>query len=238
MDRGTNMQLPKPTDYARLPWLNPIRSRMNLRTYQSRHWDPLPERFVFMPLHVQPESSVDVMGREWRDQAYTAVVLADALAGTGITVAVKEHANFMWRRDPDFWPVLDRHPGVACVDPHGDSRQMARDAVFTLTATGTVGLEAGLMGRPVVSGAAMPWTELGNIAYLERPDDLTEFVAERGWEHLHESPQRIADWFAEDYVRNSWLGNVLDPPRVPEVLEPDNLRRLGAAFAEAAATLR
>ncbi|EWT01123.1 hypothetical protein N865_11375 [Intrasporangium oryzae NRRL B-24470] len=238
VDRGGNLQLPRPSDYARLPWLNPVKARLNLREYQSRRWDPLPEKFVFLPLQVQPESSADVMGQDWRDQAYTARVLADALAPLGIGVAVKEHAHFMWRRDPDYWPQFDVHPGIATVDPFADSRELMKQAVFTVTATGTVGLEAGLLGLPVVTGARMPWSGLGNVEHLATPDDLTDFVARRGWESLREDQARIDEWFVHDYVRNSWEGLVLDPPRVPAVLEPDNIRKVGAALGEAAASLR
>jgi hypothetical protein len=237
LDRGANLQLPRPTDYARLPWLNPVKARLNLREYRTRRWDPLPERFVFLPLQVQPESSIDVMGQGWRDQAYTARVLADALAPLGIGVAVKEHAHFMWRRDPDYWPQFDLHPNIATVDPFADSRELMRQAVFTVTATGTVGLEAGLLGLPVVTGAPMPWSALDNVALLDSPDDLPDFIERRGWEDLHKDQSRIDAWFAHEYVRNSWEGLVLDPPRVPAVLEPENIRRIGAAFEEAASTL-
>lgn len=236
-DRGANLQLPKPSDYARLPWLNPAKARLNLREYRERRWDPLPERYVFMPLHVQPESSADVMGQEWRDQAYTARVLADALAPLDITVAVKEHANFIWRRDLDYWPPFDAHPNIAAIDPHSDSRELMQHAVFTVTATGTVGLEAGLAGLPVVTGARMPWSSLANVAHLPVPDDLTAFVADRGWESLPADRREIDRWFVEEYVRHSWEGVVIDPPRAPHVLDPANVARVGAALAEAAASL-
>ncbi|HET7476234.1 MAG TPA: hypothetical protein VFJ97_09480 [Dermatophilaceae bacterium] len=237
VDRGRNLQLPRPSDYPRLAWLNPLKARRNLWEHGRRKWDDVPQRYVFMPLHVQPESSVDVMGQDWRDQPYTARTLADALVGTGITLAVKEHAHFIWRRDPDFWPPFDSHPNIALVSPHLGSGELAAGAVFTLTATGTVGLEGGLRGQPVVSGAQMPWTALGNVAHLARPDDLPEFVATRGWERLHEERERIDDWFVRDYARHSWPGVVLDPPRFPQVLERDNIRTVGRAFAEAIATI-
>ncbi len=237
IDRGANLQLPRPTDYARLPWLNPVKARMNLREYRTRRWDPVPERFVFLPLQVQPESSADVMGQEWRDQAYTARVLADALAPFDIGVAVKEHAHFMWRRDPDYWPQFDVHPNIATIDPFADSRELMKQAAFTVTATGTVGLEAGLLGLPVVTGADMPWSSLPNVATLASPDDLSDFVADRAWESLRADEKEIDDWFVDRYVRNSWEGLVLDPPRVPAVLEPDNIRKVGGAFAEAARSL-
>ena len=238
VERGHNLQLPRPVDYARLAWLNPLQARLNLRSHARRTWDPVPERYVFMPLHVQPESSVDVMGQEWRDQPYTARVLADALAEHGIRLAVKEHAHFAWRRDPDFWPPFDAHPNIASVDPTSDSGALAAGAEFTVTATGTVGLECGLRGQRVVSGAPMPWTELGNVAQLDHPDDLTEFVARRAWEDLEADPERIEHWFAHEYARHSWPGVVLDPPRFPEVLEPANIRQVGAALAEVVTSMQ
>jgi hypothetical protein len=110
-------------------------------------------------------------------------------------------------------------------------------ALFTVTATGTVGLEAALLGLPVVTGAPMPWSELGSVAHLTDPDELPGFIERRGWEELHEDRASIDEWFAHRYVRNSWPGLVLDPPRVPEVLSAENIRRVGEAFAEAAGTL-
>lgn len=237
LDRGANLQLPRASDYARLPWLNPVKARLNMREYRARRWDPVPERFVFLPLHVQPESSADVMGQHWRDQAYTARVLADALEPLDIPVAVKEHANFIWRRDPDYWPQFDAHPSIAAVDPFADSRELMRQAVFTVTATGTVGLEAALLGLPVVVGARMPWSGLASVAHLAEPDDLTAFVGDRGWESLRPDRAATEDWFVNHYVRHSWEGLVIDPPRAPSVLEPANIRRVGRALAEAAASL-
>jgi hypothetical protein len=237
LERGRNLQLPRPLDYTRLAWLNPAKARLNMRSHARRQWDPVPARYVFMPLHVQPESSVDVMGQEWRDQPYTARVLADALAEHGIRLVVKEHAHFAWRRDPDFWPPFDQHPNIVSVDPGSDSGALAAGAEFTVTATGTVGLECGLRGQRVVSGAAMPWTVLGNVAQLDHPDDLVEFVHDRRWLDLHESSERIEHWFAHDYARHSWPGVVLDPPRFPEVLAPQNIAQVGQAFAEVATSM-
>jgi hypothetical protein len=143
----------------------------------------------------------------------------------------------MWRRDPDYWPQFDVHPNIATIDPFADSRELMQAAVFTVTATGTVGLEAGLLGLPVITGAEMPWSGLGNVLRLAAPDDLVGFVEARGWEGLRATQAEIDEWFVHSYVRNSWEGLVLDPPRVPAVLEPANIRRVGGAFAEAADTL-
>ncbi len=76
----------------------------------------------------------------------------------------------------------------------------------------------------------MPWSGLGNVARLACPDDLTPFVEQRGWESLRADQASIDEWFVHDYVRNSWEGLVLDPPRVPAVLEPDNIRKVGGAL--------
>ena len=148
------------------------------------------------------------------------------LAPLGIGVAVKEHAHFMWRRDPDYWPQFDVHPNIATIDPFADSRELMQQAVFTVTATGTVGLEAGLLGLPVVTGAEMPWSGLGNVRRLDTPDDLTD-VRRRprlGGAAGRRRP-RSTSGSSTAYVRNSWEGLVLDPPRVPAVLEPANIRR-------------
>jgi hypothetical protein len=239
LDRGRNLQLPRPMDYWRLPWLNPLRGRRNLAIYKNREWAPTPPDgpYAFYPLHVQPESSVDVWAPPWRDQSYAACRMADALATQGVALVVKEHAHFMWRRDPDFWTDIDAHPNIVTLDPHADSREVSQGAVFSFTATGTVGLEGALQGLRVVSGARMPWTVLGNVAHVPTPDAVAPFVARRGWEDLREDPDRITQWYADEYLPHSWPGVALDPPRAPQVLEKDNIASFGRAFAEAAASV-
>ncbi len=235
VDRGANLQLPTVRDYTRLPWLNVVRGRRNIARYRDRAWQPKPTGpYVLFPFHVQPESTVDVQAPEWRDQAHAALHMADALARRGVTLVVKEHSNFIWRRDPSFWVGLDAHPNVVPVDPTSNTAELMADALWTFTPTGTAGLEAALRGLRVVMGAPMSWTALPNVAHAGDPVALDAFIDAAGWETLRADPAETERWFRDVYLANSWPGVALDPPRFPAVMEPANLKLFGVAYAEAA----
>ncbi|MFD4993433.1 hypothetical protein ACFWH7_05740 [Cellulosimicrobium cellulans] len=238
LEHGKNLQLPQVRDYVHLPWLNVVRGRMNLRHYRTREWDAAPTgRYVLFPFHVQPESSVDVIAPEWRDQVHAAVRLADALEPHGIQLVVKEHQNFIWRRDPSFWEQLDAHRNIAAVDPTSNTTELAVGAEFTFTPTGTAGLEGAVRGQRVVMGAAMPWTVLPNVALVRDGDAMAEFVAGRGWETLAPDRAALRTWWHDVHLANSYPGVALDPPRFPAVMSPENLRGFGEAYAEAASVV-
>ncbi len=201
---------------------------------QPREGSPQPSRVsdrgVGMPcrrrscscrLHVQPESSVDVMGRRWRDQAYTASVLADALDGAGHRACRQGARALHVATRPRLLATVRRCTRTSpTIDPFADSRELAGSRVHRdRYRHGRTG--GALLGLPAVTGAKMPWAHLGNVAHIPQPDDLPRFVAsERGWDSLREYQGRIDEWFVDQYVAQSWEGLVLDPPRVPAVLEP------------------
>jgi hypothetical protein len=235
LERGTNLQLPQVRDYLHLPWLNVARGRMNLRHYRARRWDAAPTgRYVLFPFHVQPESSVDVIAPEWRDQVHAAVRMADALARHGIQLVVKEHQNFIWRRDPSFWAQLDAHPNVVAVDPTSSTDELAAGAEFVFTPTGTAGLEAAVRSQRVVMGSAMPWTVLPNVAHVPDGAAMDEFISSRGWDDLAPDREVLRTWWHDVHLANSYPGVALDPPRFPAVMEPENLEGFGRAYADAA----
>ncbi len=72
---------------------------------------------------------------------------------------------------------------------------------------------------------------------VPRPDDLTDFVARRGWEDLHEDRAVIDEWFAERLRAQLVGGQRARPAAHPAVLEPDNIEVVGGALAEAAASI-
>jgi hypothetical protein len=135
-------------------------------------------RYAYYPLHVDPEASTMVLTPMVTNQLAVIETLAKALP-VDMNLVVKEHIPMMGRRPPGFYETLSGMPGVALVSPFSDQYELIRGAALTCTITGTAGLEAIILGRPVVLFGDAPYSVLNQ-----------GFVKATSWLDL---PQRVAE---------------------------------------------
>ena len=155
----------------------------------------------------------------------------------GYRLVVKEHPAMYGLRPLAVYRALRWRPGLTLLHPAVDSRSLIAGAALVVTVTGTVGLEAYLMGKPTLAfGRSF-------FAHLCRPapalsalgDAMSELIAT--YEPPDEAAKeaaiaRLMNIGADFSINDPWLG--------PSVLSPDNiaaaraylwrhLARLGAA---------
>ena len=214
-------------EHVNLPWGNRFRRSGNARRVADFPWRPLPSGpFVLYPLHVQPEATVDNFAGGWRDQVETCNTLAAELREHGVSLVVKDHPNFLWNRPPAFHAAFG--PEVALVDPALATGELIKRAETTFTVSGTVSLECGLQGRPAVLVAPLPWSELPTVRVAPSRAQLTQVLLESA--RLTPDPDAVQRWY-ERYWANTWPGLILDPTKVPGILDPDNVGHLAQALA-------
>jgi hypothetical protein len=109
----------------------------------------LPDKFVFYGLHMTPESSINALEPYYVDQLRPIDALLLALP-PGHSLVVKEHPAMFGMRPDSFYRELRRRPGLVLVHPDYDTRVLIARAAVVATVTGTVGLEAYLLGKPCV----------------------------------------------------------------------------------------
>jgi hypothetical protein len=151
--------------------LNLIQADLFLKTYR----EPGTRPYVYFGLHRQPESSVDVVGAFFSDQAGFVRTLARSLPA-GHDLLVKLHAS-----DADGWPLsfyrtLEALPGVRLIDPVADSRRLLRDAALTITNSGTMAYEAGLLGLPAITFSKLHFNQLPSVHYCDSPVALPALI--------------------------------------------------------------
>lgn len=134
-------------------------------------------RFVYVPLHMQPEMTTSMLGGVYRDQALMIEHLSDILPDD-VWIYVKENPKQMaWGRGPMFFHRLKRIPRVVMV-PSFTSTHALRDASDCVaTVTGTPGWEALSRGKPVIAFGYPEYRMLPGVTEF-RPDlDYADVLA-------------------------------------------------------------
>lgn len=151
--------------YKRTPkWRDPFAKFFNVRSLKYfEHMAGIPqgslnleEKFVYFPLHLQPEMTTSALGGVFVDQALAIEILSNMLP-SNVIVYVKENPKQMgFMRGPTFFHRIMRLNNVKIIPDYIDSHELIKRSVFVATITGTAGWEALAVGKPVLVFGT-PW---------------------------------------------------------------------------------
>ena len=119
------------------------------RLAKGRSKDLVGRRFVFFPLHEEPESILTIGAPERINQLAVIAAIARDLPA-GVILAVKETMFGVGRRPSEFYQQIADFKNVVLLDVAEQGLEVARAADAVVTIRGTVGQEAAILGRPVV----------------------------------------------------------------------------------------
>jgi hypothetical protein len=157
------------------------------------------KKFVYFPLHYQPERTTNPEGGEYYDQ-FQALAKLRSILDDDVGIYIKEHPSQFWpnrsggcARNKDYYRNLNSIDGICFVDTAYDSFELIDNSLLVATITGTVGVESIARGKPVLVFGD-PWYKgipgsvhideiqdaKGLDRFLSRPitglnDDLVEF---------------------------------------------------------------
>jgi hypothetical protein len=139
-------------------YLRPGRFVSNFATQQARRavisrlYDDVPaERpFVYFPLHVTDDFKIKRLIPHCSDQAYLIEQLSDALP-QGHDLVLKEHPVSIGRNPASMLRRLVARENVRLVDPYTSSHDLIERSAAVAVIGSTVGLEALLHGKPVLT---------------------------------------------------------------------------------------
>jgi len=161
--------------YGRLPdWRDPFAKFFHtnelayfeyLAQFENKSVD-LNQKYIYVPLHNQPEMSTSALGGIFRDQALLIEALARDLP-TDWKIFVKENPRQgAYARGPMFFHRLKRIPSVEIMPSNANTHALSKNAQFVASVTGTVGWEAIRQGTPaMVFGAAWYGSLEGVVHY-------------------------------------------------------------------------
>ena len=105
---------------------------------------------VYYPLQIEPESTL-MLESQMCDNQLTAIDwLAKTLPG-GWLLVVKEHPGATAPRPAGFWTQVSGYPNVVVASVMEDSAAIVERARAVAALNGTVGLQAAVSGKPVIS---------------------------------------------------------------------------------------
>ena len=135
-------------------WIQPLKAAytsLRLRDNLIRQEQLANQRcFAFYPLHFEPEVSLQVFGRPFQNQIEVIRNLAASLP-CGMVVLVKEHPRALGFRPYGYYVKLLEIPNVRLVDPLLPTVAVIRRSSLVAVVSGSTGLEAAVMGKPVIT---------------------------------------------------------------------------------------
>ena len=185
-------------------------------------------RIAYFPLHVQPESSIDVMGSYYSDQLKLIKDIRRALP-FDTTLVIKEHPNFLDMNKSGFFRRLRRIPNVKLIRHDASTFDVLQRAAIVFTVTGTSAYEASLLGIPAVTFCPMFFSGLSSVRTCADINQLKDLVSEllNDFKRDYQADCR----FMARLIGNSYPALWDNPLRSPQALSDDNLRRLNYAFS-------
>jgi hypothetical protein len=174
-------------DTIRAPWRLPATA---LRYYYERRYRitasrimDVPgdgDRFVYVPLHMQPELTSSGMGGphgRYADQAALIEQLSQWLP-KDVWIYVKDNPKqTSMQRGPLFYRRLAALPNVRLIRGDFPSRSLIAKSIGVATTTGTAGWEALFMGKPVLAFGNAWYLGFPGVSVFDPDRNAAEWVA-------------------------------------------------------------
>ncbi len=149
----------------------------------------LPERFIFMPFQVDLDSQVRLFSPWVRNMRELFAVAQALTQATGLPVVCKEHPS-----SRSVYPDLHTQVSPQLFFANGNATQALIEAcTLVVTLNSTVGLEALLLGKPVLTLGQAFFNIAGLVMHA---DSLDEAIA-----HV----QRYPNWPLDESLRHAFL---------------------------------
>jgi hypothetical protein len=128
------------------------------RLIDRRSFSDIPKRrkYVYFPLHVDPEASTMVMSPSHTDQLSIIEALAKS-APSEMIVVVKEHLPMLGRRPRGFYKRISQMPRVALVGPEKNGIALIKNSSIVAVITGTAVWEAIMLQIPALVIGESPY---------------------------------------------------------------------------------
>lgn len=150
-----------------------------VRGYHDLYYEPKPdEKFAFFPLHCEPEVALLQIAPFYTDQLHLIRQIARSLP-ISYKLFVKEHPAMLNYRSRKYYRELLAIPNVRLVSPYVKSNDLVRSANLVCIITSTVGWEATLLRRPVITFGHVYFNKLSFVKNCRDIEQLPFLIKEQ-----------------------------------------------------------
>lgn len=118
--------------------------------------------YVYFPLHYEPEKTTNPDGGIFHDQ-FLALVKLRKFIPENVHIIVKEHPSQLYKkmngsrgRSSLFYKSIKNLKRVKIIDPNYNSKKLIKNSLLTVTITGSVAIEASILGKKALT-FGNPW---------------------------------------------------------------------------------
>lgn len=163
-------------------------------------------KYVYFPLHLQPEMTTATLGGIYSNQLLAIERLSKIIPEEWV-IYVKEHPwqkDYRWR-GKYFYERLSRISKVRCINKNISSEEMINNAQFVSTVTGTAGYEAICKGVPALVFGKVWYRDLPGVSIYN--DDLknTDIIKHFSITDLEFSMKKLSKNFLPGIVNGDFL---------------------------------
>lgn len=145
------------------------------------------EKFVYMPLHLIPESSTSVLGAYYINELANIEQVSKSLP-LGTYLHVKEHQSMVGERPISFYRKVNSLPNVKMISINyfKDPKPLIENSVGVVTVTGSAAYEAALLGKKSIVFGYVNFSVIDGISRLNSYEDLPVTIGDFGAiENIH-----------------------------------------------------
>jgi len=153
------------------------RNKRILEQFPYYPFDKL-KKFIYTPLQVQPEMTIDVMGPYFNNQIETIRQISQSLPDD-YTLVVKEHPEGVGRRGPSYMEKISRTPNVKLIDYRIPTENILAKAAMVISTSSTTNAEAAFYKKPAIQLGNLGTTlKLPNVFHHTDMTTLTKKIKE------------------------------------------------------------
>lgn len=182
------------------------------------------KKFVYFSLHFEPERTTNPDGGRFHNQ-FLAIQKIRNLIPDSIDIIVKEHPSQFYIKDkgalgksPFFYNLIKNIKGVRLVDTGTHPIILIKKSVFVATITGTVALEASILGKKSVIFGSTPFPNVPNIFKWSENLSYDEIISKpiADFETIQKSLINLKNKFSVPGCQNGSMMNYFKSYLTPE----------------------
>ena len=122
--------------------------------------DIINTKYIYYPLHVNPEASTLVEAPYMTDQLYIIESISKSIPSNYFLV-VKEHIPQLGKRKNQFYKKIKSFPNVKLINPFTDPKEILLNSSLVITINGTVAMESIFLNKPSIILAEADYMIIG-----------------------------------------------------------------------------